>query len=76
MKKSVVLLTIGFIFIAALPVSAALLDDLVIYYAFDESSGDVAFNGIGSYNGTIYNSNGSQWVSGKIGGALEFNGAN
>lgn len=52
---------------------AAWSAELVGYWAFDENQGAIAKNSaISGYNGEI---NGAKWVPGKIGSALEFNGA-
>jgi PKD repeat protein len=45
---------------------------LIANWKFDESSGSTAYDSVGSYDGTL---NGNpQWVTGKIGGALQFDG--
>jgi len=45
---------------------------LVAYWKFDESSGSIAYDSVGGYDGTL---NGNpQWVPGKFGGALQFDG--
>jgi hypothetical protein len=53
--------------------SAASIDqDLVLYYAFDEGKGDTVKDLSGTGNdGTIH---GAEWVDGRFGKALEFNG--
>jgi MSHA biogenesis protein MshQ len=57
----------------ALLAGAAWSAELVGYWAFNENQGAVARNSaISEYNGKI---NGAKWVPGKIGSALEFNGA-
>jgi N-acetylneuraminic acid mutarotase len=54
-------------------VSNALLDELVGWWKFDETSGTVAYDSSGNGNdGNL--TNGPTWVSGKIGGALSFDG--
>ncbi len=45
----------------------------VAYWKFDEGSGNTAFDYVGGRNGTLFGP--PSWVDGKIGGALEFNGA-
>jgi len=45
---------------------------LVAYYAFDESSGSVTADSEGDYDGEVY---GANFIDGKIGNALEFDGA-
>jgi len=53
---------------------AAEREGLVLHLSFDEGSGDVAQDDSGNGNdGAI---EGAEWVEGKIGGALEFDGAN
>lgn len=47
---------------------------LVAYWAFDEGSGTTVYDSSGNENdGTIH---GATWTSGKVGGALEFDGKN
>lgn len=51
---------------------ASMSDGLVLYYAFDEGSGDTVKDLSGNNNdGTIH---GAEWVDGKFDGALEFSG--
>jgi hypothetical protein len=47
-------------------------------YALDELSGTIAGDGVrgAAGQGTLFNFGGVQWVPGKIGGALEFDGSN
>lgn len=45
--------------------------ELIAHYTFDEGSGTTANDSAGSNTGTI---NGATWTSGKVGGALEFDG--
>ncbi|MHC4456605.1 MAG: LamG-like jellyroll fold domain-containing protein, partial [Planctomycetota bacterium] len=45
----------------------------VAYWRFDEGSGSTAHDLVGGNDGTIY---GAQWTTGKIGGALSFDGIN
>ena len=53
-------------------VKADLEDGLVAYWNFDEETGTIAHDSFGTYDGTL---NGNpQWVTGKYGGALEFDG--
>ncbi|MHC4228239.1 MAG: hypothetical protein ACYSW0_12510, partial [Planctomycetota bacterium] len=48
--------------------------DLVAHWRFDETSGTTAFDASGNgHDGTIMGD--PQWVPGKLGGALEFDGA-
>ena len=61
---------VGGLCIAALPLSAELLDDAVGIWLFDEGKGGVAEDTSGNANdGAI---TGAKWVEGKFGGALEF----
>jgi hypothetical protein len=58
-----------------LDVNTSLLDGLVGWWKFDETSGTVAYDSSGNGNhGNL--TNGPTWVSGKIGGALSFDGVN
>ena len=45
--------------------------NLVSHWKFDEGSGTIAYDSAGSNDGTIY---GAQWTTGKIDGALSFDG--
>jgi hypothetical protein len=45
--------------------------NLVAHWQFDEGSGTIAHDSVGSNHGTIY---GAQWTTGIIGGALNFDG--
>ncbi len=48
---------------------------LVGYWSFDEGTGTIAYDYSGNNNhGTLYN--GPQWTTGKVGGALSFDGVN
>ena len=50
---------------------------LVLHYQFDETSGTTASDSSGSgYTGTLTNMTGSEWTTGKVGGALSFDGSN
>ena len=44
---------------------------MVSYWKFDEGSGTIAYDSVGDNNGTIH---GAQWTTGKIDGALSFDG--
>ena len=46
---------------------------LVALWKFDEANGTIAYDSAGSNNGTI---NGATWTTGKIDGALSFDGSN
>ena len=70
MKPIFWLVIIGGLFIATYPLSAALLDDAVGIWLFDEGKGGVAADTSGNKNdGAI---TGAKWAEGKFGGALEF----
>ena len=47
--------------------------DLAAYWKFDEGSGTTAYDSSGNGNDGVFNGN-PQWVAGKYGGALEFDG--
>ena len=60
-------------FVLVLGVAGNASADLVAHWAFDEGSGTTAFDSSGNgNNGTLQGD--LKWVTGKIGGALEFNG--
>jgi hypothetical protein len=70
---------VGLSILALLPVStrAELTDGLVAYYNFDDGGGDILNESTGlSEDGELFGFPGdnSQWVAGRIGGALEFDG--
>jgi predicted nucleic acid-binding Zn-ribbon protein len=50
------------------------LSGIVSWWKFDEGMGNVVIDSINGYNGIIYGP--AQWVSGKFGSALYFNGRN
>jgi len=52
---------------------ADLTDGLIAHWALDETSGTTATDSAGSNDGTLVN--GPTWVTGQIGGALNFDGA-
>jgi hypothetical protein len=57
--------------------NAQLTDGLVAYYNFDDGSGDTLQEGTGnSADGELFQfaGDGSEWVAGQIGGALDFDG--
>ncbi len=54
--------------------SGSLVSDLVAHWKLDEGSGTTAMDSKGSNNGTLVN--GPVWISGQIGGAVEFDGTN
>jgi hypothetical protein len=45
--------------------------NLVAYWKLDEEQGDIAYDSAGNIDATVYN---GQWSTGKIDGALDFNG--
>lgn len=47
--------------------------DFISWWKFDETSGTIAYDSAGTNNGTVY---GAIWTTGKIGGALSFDGVN
>jgi hypothetical protein len=50
---------------------------LVLHYTFDETSGTTAADSSGSgRSGTLTNMSGTEWTTGKVGGALSFDGTN
>jgi hypothetical protein len=54
--------------------AATLYDDAVSYWKFDDGSGSTAADSKGSNFGTL--NNGPTWATGRIGGALSFDGTN
>src|SRR4030042_5271152 len=73
-KKLVLLVSFALVLGLFLTSSAKAADpDLAAYWKFDEGSGTTAFGSSGNGNDGIFNGN-PQWVAGKFGGALEFNG--
>ena len=68
-KKLCVL--VSFVLVLSLAVSTQA--DLVGYWSFDEGFGTVAFDASGNgFDGTLTGD--PQWVTGQVGGALEFDG--
>jgi hypothetical protein len=60
-------------FVSVINITGSASADLVAHWKFDEGSGNVAHDTSGNGNdGTLIGN--PQWVAGKIGGALEFNG--
>ena len=60
--------------VGLMSVAEAADPDLVAHWRFDETSGATAFDASGNgHDGTIMGD--PQWVPGKLGGALEFDGA-
>ena len=68
-------LLISFVFVLSLVLTSAARADLVGWWRLDEGAGTIAADSSGyNHNGTL---NGNpQWVTGYIGGALDFNGSN
>ncbi|MEO1348073.1 MAG: NF038122 family metalloprotease [Cyanobacteria bacterium J06635_15] len=58
--------------------ASTLTQGLVGHWAFDATGGIQAVDSIGGHNGTLVNfaTNGSHWVAGQIGNALDFDGDN
>jgi plastocyanin len=54
---------------------AALTDNLIVHWELDDASGTQAADSVGSNTGTLTNMAGTEWTTGKIGGALGFPGA-
>jgi len=61
-------------FVLVLGVAGNASAELVAHWTFDEGSGDIAYDSSGNGNDGTLNG-GPVWVVGKIGGALEFDGA-
>lgn len=79
MKKS---LTVGiisiFILSALAPISQGFhlnisTSGLVAYWKLDEDEGNIAYDSVNDFHGTVY---GASWIAGKIGNALDFDGEN
>ena len=62
------------VLIATSPAWADLTDGLVAHWRFDEGNGNIAHDSAGSNDGTLVN--GPTWTTGKIDGALDFDGLN
>jgi hypothetical protein len=69
-RKSIYLLS----FILVLSVAGSASADLVAHLSFDESSGNVAHDTSGNGNDGTLNGD-PQWVAGRVGGALDFDGS-
>jgi hypothetical protein len=52
---------------------AGSINSPIAHWTFDETSGTVAHDSAGSYNGSV---SGATWTTGKVGGALSFDGIN
>ncbi len=53
--------------------SSDITGDMIANWKFDEGDGSIADDSAGANHGTIY---GAQWTTGKVGGALSFDGVN
>lgn len=51
-----------------------LSDGVIAQYRFNESSGLVAVDSVGDYDGTLNNMEEDEWVAGKVGNCLHFDG--
>jgi hypothetical protein len=73
--RKILLLVVCFLFLVALygNASAELScpSGLAHYWKFDEGIGSIAYDSVGNIDGTIV---GPQWTTGKVGGALDFDG--
>jgi hypothetical protein len=63
-----------FIVLVVAALTAAAHADLFSHWTFDEGSGKIAYDSAGSNDGTLVN--GPVWTTGRIGGALSFDGTN
>ncbi|MHC4659731.1 MAG: LamG domain-containing protein [Planctomycetota bacterium] len=70
MKKAVLAVLVFFATCAV--VCAVDTNNPIAHWEFDEDSGTTAYDSAGSYDGDIY---GAAWTIGRIGGALDFDGA-
>ncbi len=73
MKKLTIFIVLGLIFISLEIVSATCSVGMISYWKFDEGAGINARDSAGNNDGIL--KEGPVWTSGKIGGALEFDGA-
>jgi Concanavalin A-like lectin/glucanases superfamily/PA14 domain len=73
MCKRLICLLLGGLVLGFVLTSAARAD-LVGWWKFDDGSGTVATDSTGNGNDGVFNGN-PQWVAGKLGGALEFDGS-
>jgi len=65
--------------LAGLPtvtIEAGVLDGLISHWPFNEGTGSMVYDvgGVNNNDGTIYNMEPADWVSGMFGNALDFNG--
>jgi len=73
-KSLIFIITIFLVSIIAVGASAENVtcpSGMVSYWKFDETSGTTAFDSVGAHPGTVV---GSTWTTGKVGGALSFDG--
>ncbi|MEM9484760.1 MAG: NF038122 family metalloprotease [Cyanobacteria bacterium P01_F01_bin.116] len=54
----------------------SLANGLIGHWRFDETTGTQAEDATGNYSGTLTNMSDSQWTTGQLGGALNFDGSN
>jgi hypothetical protein len=73
MKKTLLLSIAVCLFISS-SAFANLNDGLVAHWAFDEGSGNIAYDTVGGNNGTLQN--GPTWTAGVINGAIDLDGIN
>ncbi len=78
MKATKALLKITSTAVAAIILHGEAQGAITAGYRFDETGGTTLADSIRGFlgNGTLYNFDGAQWVPGKIGMALDFDGAN
>jgi len=62
---------VSFLVVVGLCGSAWALDGIISHWRFDQGSGNIAYDSVGTNDGTIY---GATWTMGKIDGALSFDG--
>ena len=73
-RKLIFLISLALAVDLVFTISAKAADpDLAAYWKFDDGSGTTAFDSSGNGNNGVFNGD-PQWVAGKFGGALEFNG--
>ena len=70
--KSLIFTVAAFLVLIHAGVSSA--SQIVSYWKFDETSGIIADDSVGTNNGSLIN--GPIWTAGKVGGALSFDGVN
>ena len=60
--------------LSAEELDSAYATGLAEHWMLDESSGTTAYNSVGTQNGVLHNMGSSNWVAGKTGNALQFDG--